>query len=56
MNDWKLKRKDKALRNSLIRIKNCKDSESVSLLKKRMHEANEYLTKLKSKQERGWFK
>lgn len=56
MDDWKLKRKDRALRNSLIRIKNSKDSESLKLLEKRMHEANEYLTKLKCKQSRGWFK
>jgi len=56
MDDWRLKRKDKALRNSLIRIKNKQDSESVKLLQKRLHEANEYLTKLKCKQSRGWFK
>lgn len=56
MDDWKLKRKDKALRNSLIRVKNCKDSESIKLLQKRMFEANKYLTKLKSKQKMGWFK
>ena len=56
MNDWKLKRKNVALRNSLIRVKNCKDSESLKLLKKRMDEANEYLLKLKNKQKRGWFK
>lgn len=46
MVDWKTKRKDKALRNSMIRIKNCKDKTSANLLKKRITEANKYLKKL----------
>ena len=50
MDNWKLKRKNMALRNSIIRIKNCKDAESIKLLKKRMSEANKYLMKLKFKQ------
>jgi ppGpp synthetase/RelA/SpoT-type nucleotidyltranferase len=52
--DWRLKRKDKALRNALIRVKNNKSS--VGLLEKRIKEADSYLCKLKKKQERGWFK
>ena len=53
---WKIKRKDKAIRNALIRVKNKPDNISLCLLKKRMHEANEYLLKLKTKQKSGWFK
>lgn len=56
MRDWKVKRKERALRYSLIRIKNCKDKTSLDLLKKRMKEANAYLKKLKTQQSRGWFK
>jgi len=51
-----MKRKNVALRNSMIRIENCKDTTSANLLKKRVKEANAYLKKLKEKQERGWFK
>jgi len=54
--DWKLKRKNKALRNATIRIKNCSDSTSAALLARRIKEANQYLTKFKQKQQRGWFK
>lgn len=53
---WRLKRKDKALRNALIRVKNSSDSRSIKLLENRMHEANEYLHKLKCKNKSGWFK
>ncbi len=56
MRDWKLKRKNKALRNALIRVKNKQDLVAINLLKVRMSEANEYLCKLKSKQSRSWFK
>lgn len=56
MKDWKLKRKNKALRNSLIRLRNSKDAVSINLLEKRIKQANVYLKKLKNKQTRGWFK
>lgn len=55
MKNWKTKRKDRALRNSLIRIKNCKDKTSADLLQRRVNEANAYLLKLKKKTERSWF-
>jgi hypothetical protein len=56
MKDWKTKRKNRALRNSMIRIKNCKDKTSAQLLQRRVQEANAYLSKLKKKNEMGWFK
>lgn len=52
--DWKLKRKEKALRFAMIRAENCPGQTAT--LEKRIMEANQYLAKLKKKQNKEWFK
>lgn len=54
--DWRVGRKNKALRNALNRFRNIKDKKQLVLLQERMHEANEYLEKLGKKTKRKWFK
>ena len=56
MSDYKIKRKEKALRNATKRIANCEDRTSARLLQKRMKEADIYLKKLREKNKGGWFK
>lgn len=51
--DWKLKRKEKALRYAMIRAENLGRTAS---LEKRIREANQFLENLKKRQNKEWFK
>jgi hypothetical protein len=66
--DWKFKRKNRALRNALLRCERVQNKESLGLLRKRLKEvdsmlclkknnrkANSYLEKLGNKTKKEWF-